>query len=41
MPIVTIGDLICSLLDLKFTANEIAQMSVDDMYLVVLDCFLK
>lgn len=37
MPIMNIGDIICSLIDLKFTAEEIANMSVDEMYITVYD----
>lgn len=34
MPIMNIGDMICSLIDLHFSAEEIANMSVDEMYYI-------
>lgn len=37
MPIMNIGDIICSLIDLQFTTEEIANMSVDEMYITVYD----
>lgn len=35
MPIMNIGDIICSLIDLKFTAEEIANMTTEEMYITV------
>lgn len=33
--IINIGDLICSLIDLHYTAEEIANMTTEEMYITV------